>query len=582
MSDLATSSRAWLTLLGQPPATGALTAWLFAPVGVVAAFGTEWSRQGLEPSVWLRFVVLGQFVVVALLPIAGWLVRRFIRGDVARGVGVIIAMAAVIVVRGLAMYEGAVLFGVVQRLDVETFTASAVMQTGLLALVGARVSQRKGEQGMLRALTGQRDGLELENAALSVRVAETGERVAVQVGLALAPRRRVIDKQLAAAEHTGDVGPAIESLRRFVDRDLIPLSHRLADRTIPWSAQDVNHPASLVSAREVTPRRLPAGDLIRPGAVMYVVALIAVAAAAIRLPLGMAIAVAAFLTVLIGAMLSLLRWVFSRWQWPTPIAFAATPLVIAAVFALAVRAMLFIAGAVNLRSVTVAVAIGAFFGLLTTLATLTDVRFQTTVRLLTERIAELEDSTSRARQELWLSRRRFGYALHGGLQAAVHAASMRLAAVQPDDRASIEAVRRELRTAFDRVSDAATSATSLEAVCAEIASTWDGTCAIDWRISDEATRALAGDPIASACGAEVVLETVQNAVRHGRASHVVVDVGTDAQHLVIDVTDDGQWKSGAGSGGLGSRMLDEFCARWHRDALRSGTHVRAELALAQA
>lgn len=570
-----------MTLLGQQPATGALTAWLFAPIGVVAAFGTEWSRQGLEPTVWLRFVILGQFVVVALLPIVGWLVRRLVRGDIARGVGVVIAMAVVIVIRGLAMYEGAVLFGVIQRFDVETFIASAIMQTGLLALVGVRVSQRRAEQGLLRTLTGQHDGLDVENAELAVRVAETSERVAVQVGLAIEPKRRVIDEQLAAAERTGDVAPAIESLRGFVDRDLIPLSHRLADRTIPWSTPSVDRDVSASSAREVTPLRLPAGDLFRPGLVMYVVALITLASTAIRLPLVLALVVATFLTVLIGALLFLLRWAFSRWAWPTPLAFAVTPLAIAAVFALAVRVVLFIAGVSNLRSVALIAAVGAFFGFLTTLATLTDVRFKTTVRLLTERIAALEDSTSRARQELWLSRRRFGYALHGGLQAAVHAASMRLAVVQPTDSASIAAVRSELRAAFDRVREAAVSTASLEAVCAEIASTWHGTCAIDWRISDAASHALEGDPIASACGAEVVLETVQNAVRHGRAASVVVDVVMEANHLVIDVTDDGQWKADIGAGGLGSRMLDEFCARWHRDALRSGTHVRAELALAQ-
>ena len=581
MTDRATTPRRWLTLLGQPPATGALTAWLFAPVGVVAAFGTEWSRQGLEPTVWLRFVLLGQFLVVALLPIVGWLVRRFIRGDVARGVGVIIAMAAVIVIRGLAMYEGAVLFGVVQRLDLETFIASAVMQTGLLALVGVRVSQRKAEQAAVQALTKRYEVLAAENDVLHMRIAETGERVAVQVGLAVEPRRRVIDEQLAAAEHSGDVAPAIESLRGFVDRDLIPLSHHLADRAIPWPAADVDRDVSSDAAREVTPLRLPAGDLIRPGLVMFVVALITLASATIRLPLGTAIGVAVFMTVFIGAMLFVLRQVFSRWQWPTPLAFTVTPVAIALVFALAVLVVLLIAGVGNHRSVAIIAAVGAFFGLLTTFATLTDVRFQATVRLRTEQITELEDTTSRARQELWLSRRRFGYALHGGLQAAVHAASMRLAAVQPGDRASIAAVRNELRAAFDRVREAAATSTSLETVCAEIASTWDGTCAVDWRISAAASAALAADPIASACGAEVVLETVQNAVRHGRAAHVVVDVLTDAHHLVIDVTDDGQWKADIGGGGLGSRMLDEFCSRWHRDALRSGTHVRAELALAR-
>jgi signal transduction histidine kinase len=548
----------------------------------VAAFGTEWSRQGLEPALWWRFVILGQFVVVAVLPIAGWLVRRFVHGAVARGLMIITAMALVIVVRGLLMHHGAVLLGVLNQLDLTPFIASVIMQTGLLALVGVRVSQRKAEQKELLSLAGEREAREAENAQLQVRVAETSERVAVQVGMAVEPRRRVIDEQLVQAERSGDVAPVIESLHTFVDRDLIPLSHRLADRSTPWSSQRADQNPDPARARELTPLRLPGGDLLRPGLVMFVVALLTVGSTAIRLPMWSAVAVTVFLTALIGALLFLVRAVISRWPWPTPLAFIVTPVVIAVVFAVAVRLVLLTAGVSDLRSVAIIAAVGGFFGVLTALATLTDVRFRTTRQMLTGRIDELQDATSRARQELWLSRRRFGYALHGGLQAAVHAASMRLATVSAGDGAAIAAVRAELRTAFDRVRQAAATPTSLDVVCAEIASTWRGTCAVEWHISDQVARVLVGDPTANACSAEIVLETVQNAVRHGRAEHVIVnvDVETDAQHLVIDVTDDGEWKANIDGDGLGSRMLDEFCSRWRRDALVSGTHVRAELALA--
>lgn len=584
MGDFVTPFRTWLRLLGASPATGALTAWLFAPIGVVAVFVMEWSRRDLEPMTWWRFAILGQFMIVALLPLAGWVARRWVRDPVARGALTVVAMAVVVIVRGVLLYRGAALLGLVQDLNPWTFAASVIMQTGLLALVGAWVSKRTRERADLRKAAGQRDALAREEAELRMRVTEAQERVAVQVGLVIEPRRRVIDEQLAEAERSGQVQPVLDSLELLLDRDLIPLSHRLADRATPWTRahSEVVPPAK--RARELTPLRLPAGDLMRPGLVMYVVILLTFASSMVRLPWSSALGVSAFLTILIGGVLTLVRSALSRWAWPTAMALLVTPVIIGATFAFATGVVLFLASAREDRSIILNAVVGAFFGVLTALATLSDVRFAATKALLEAQIVDLQDTTSRARQALWLSRRQTGYALHGGLQAAIHAARMRLAVVDSGDQAAIASIRSELRQAFERVAALDAQPVCLATLCAEIAGNWQDICFVQWSIPDDVVAALQKDPVAAACTGEVVLETVQNAVRHGKASHVQVEAAREGGYVVLDVIDDGLWQEPQGdvtSGGLGSRMLDEFCSRWHRDAVGSGTRVRAEFALAE-
>jgi hypothetical protein len=566
-------------LLGNRSATSALVAWLYAPVGLFAAFTVEWTRHDMSPGLWWVLVGLGQLVVVGLLPIVGWLVHRFIPSD-RRSLATMLGIVIIVAVRGFITEESTLVFGFTRSFEWSSWLLSLIMQSGLLLLIAGRVSMRKQDEQELRELTGLRDSLLIEEAELGVRVGETGQRLGVQIGLLIEPKRRLIETQLAESERSGDPAIPLETLRTFLDRDLLPLSHRLADTVTPWSStkSPVGLPERL--PKEAMPKTLPARDVIKPGLIAYIVVLLSLASAGGRLPVLNAVMIAIVTTVLIGSMLLGLKFAVAGLRWRTPIALVLATLMVGVVFAAAVRIMLFLTVVQDMRSVLIGGAAGMVFGLLSALAVLVDVRFEMTREDLRRQITALRDSTSLHRQELWLSRRRFGYALHGGLQAALHAAAIRLATAGTGNPQAIAQARADICQAFDRVITDSTDPPVLGAVCSEIAATWQGTCDITWSLPTEVDRALLNYPVTAECSAEVLLEATQNAIRHGNATTVHVDAALHGDRVVLTIVDNGTSNGSTGKHGLGSRMLDEFCSQWSRNPLEFGSRVRAELVLA--
>jgi signal transduction histidine kinase len=161
------------------------------------------------------------------------------------------------------------------------------------------------------------------------------------------------------------------------------------------------------------------------------------------------------------------------------------------------------------------------------------------------------------------------------LQSALHAAMLQLVSMQGRDSARIAEVRTDIDEAFRRATTDSDEQQDLSSVCAEIADIWEESCDITWDVSDQVIHILDQSRVTSACMAEVIRETAQNAVRHGQASRVHIAAEVDDARIALQVSDDGTWKEGAG--GLGSRMLDELCSRWVREAVESGTTIRAEM-----
>jgi signal transduction histidine kinase len=562
--------------LGQRSSTSALVAWIYAPIGLWAAFVVEWSRLDIAVGVWLSLVILGQLVVVGVLPLLGLAVHRFFAPRFWAG-ATAVAMLLTIALRGFAIEQAAVLIGQSPSIDWAAWGLSIFTQTGLLIMIGVRVSRRVDERNELRALIGQRDALLQEDADLRTRIAEADRRLDVQIGLTVEPRLRLLDDQLAAVEHGGDPAVPLWTLRTFVDNELLPLSHRFADSVTPWSIDGEQQVELPDTPTEVRPSHLNAGQVLRPGLIGTVAVLFSLTAASTRLPFGIGLLYSVAVTAFVLVLLFAVRRMFVGTTFPVPLAFGFAGIVVAVVFAVSVRVLLLIAGVSQLRSVPFAFGVGVVIGLLSALATFVDARFRSTRDLLQEQVQELQDVTSQWRQGLWIRRRRFGYALHGGLQSALHAAALRLVALSDDDVSRVAGIRADIQEAYARVMAASSHAPDLPEVVRDTMEAWEGVCDVTCEIPADLTETLSTYPTASECSGEVVLELVQNSVKHGAASAVHVRVEEAGDRLVLQVTDNGSWRSGPE--GIGSQLMDEFCSRWERNVLESGTVVRAEVML---
>jgi signal transduction histidine kinase len=486
-----------------------------------------------------------------------------------------LAIVATILFRDLVVAGGADVLDIGPAVNAESLISNVVSQVGLLLIIAIRVSSRVQEKQTLEQLNHTRASVAAEDADLRRRVGDIDQRIAVQIGLTIEPRIREIDRQLADVERGGDLAVPLRTLRSFVDDELLPLSHRLAASITQWvrSARTPETPGG--NLPYVRPRTLLLRGCIRPWTMATVIGLLSLPGVVAAVPAPVALLALAVLMGLFGALLSLARRAVGRRALPIVPAFGLSALLTAVAFVITVGVLSSGIRTASVREFVVSGAVGFVLGILGTLAEYLDERFRLSNASIEADLQSLEDSTCRMRQELWVGRRRYGYALHGGLQSALQAAMLQLAGMRQPDAARIAELRVDIGQAFRRATVESHEQQDLSSVCAEIADIWEESCDITWDVPDQVIHILDHSRVTSACTAEVIRETAQNAVRHGQASRVHIAAEVDDARLVLHVSDDGTWKDGGV--GLGSRMLDELCSRWVREAVESGTVIRAEM-----
>lgn len=175
---------------------------------------------------------------------------------------------------------------------------------------------------------------------------------------------------------------------------------------------------------------------------------------------------------------------------------------------------------------------------------------------------ELEQTSARARLGALVARDA-ARVLHGPVQARLAACAIAIdAAVAAQD---VQAYATALREAHGvlRSPLAATANTdpwtgTVAAAVDDVAALWRGL--IDVRVQID--QQVAGDEAAGEVVGRIVEEGLTNAVRHGDASTVWIDLVREDDLIVIRIRDDGTGPSG-GHAGLGTRMIAELTqGRW--------------------
>ena len=192
---------------------------------------------------------------------------------------------------------------------------------------------------------------------------------------------------------------------------------------------------------------------------------------------------------------------------------------------------------------------------------------------------------ARAGETQWQQRRALSRALHGPVQSAIGGAAVRLDLAlqsgEPTD-ALVEALRRHVVEAID-VLGVQQPPITLAVAVAQLTSMYQGACAISLQASTKATKRLAADPPCAAASTDIVNEAVWNAIRHGKATNVEIEVRSEhANALRITVHDDGATDQLFASPvrGLGTQMLDEVSLDWTRTHTAAGTTLLVVLPVA--
>lgn len=358
---------------------------------------------------------------------------------------------------------------------------------------------------------------------------------------------------------------AVTSLESLAGDVVRPLSHSLARELPHWDAE-VPEAAPRVRWVDVWRDPDPAAA-IRPVVLPLALLVIAIPAAAlVYAPSNGLVTVGAALIVLIGVLALGRAWLVRRPPRRPALVWLAVLGILVVAAVLTSRA-----GALGERGDPSAGAIPSLalfvvpvFGLIIATVSMMGARMRSITAELAATTDQLKWNLARINTQQWEQSGRLSRALHGPVQSLLHARLLRLRKeLDSGESTSIDFahLQRDLQ-------DALASALSpspgrpLADVLADVAVTWEGLAEVTWRISPPATEALGPDPLCTQALADLATEAVSNAVRHGRATHVDIDVDTDADELIrLRVVDDGRVPETEGAG-LGTVLLRRCTYDW--------------------
>lgn len=183
---------------------------------------------------------------------------------------------------------------------------------------------------------------------------------------------------------------------------------------------------------------------------------------------------------------------------------------------------------------------------------------------------ELELLNSQVRRELWLNRRRIATVLHGPVQAALYASAMRLAQAKRPTKKLIQSVTQELANALEILKFERLATVNVREVLQQIADVWAGSCDVYFNVGKSVYQASRKDTNLSEALVEVLREATSNAIKHGSATEVEIDVKMVDNLIEISVINNGKLTAIEARKGFGSKLYSELTHAWQLTKLPDG------------
>lgn len=548
----------------------------FAPISFLLVLVSNPSRLSGSYVEWILLATVGLIATLAVLLVFRSTVLPSLPGRAPKPLMSSIAYTVAGAARGTAVYlTGAALgimppgefifrliggplfvYGAISMLAI--FNASRIRHEKTLA----ELEIEKAELDELRG--GIRERIRLQRADLLKRVQGV-----------LAPVVDEVKTQLQSSPSDLSL-----RLRDVVETVVRPLSHDIGKGSkVDEEVSSISNRAAFAAAKSRFPSTLSAGSMIVPELLFFATASIAITATAINFPGA----------VLQGSVLSLLAVFVGYKFFQKALAKVWVPFVFALLISiLASVAVSFFTGIV-LALFGYELENYLFWQFVLSQVVLTLITFymqflrtqrQDAEVEMTRVVSDLAILNSQLRQEVWLNRRRIASILHGSVQAALYASAIRLAKIESPTSADIEAVQNDISLAISKL-ETVDGAETLSDVLEQIHAVWQGAVEVQLpQLSPELKAKIEANTVASACAAEIVREAVSNAVKHGKAEHVVIELEQTGPHLLgITVSNDGQPLPAEVEAGYGSSIMDEVAFTWQLENRGGFTVLGAAIAI---
>ncbi len=550
---------------------------LYAIPALMSTLVFDRTRFGGNDALWVLIAIVGYSVAVALFVLGGLVYRRIVPRFGEYPILVQLYFAAIGLIRASVIFLLGRYFGLIPESDLLWRLISGPIYTGvtlgICVIIGINFERNIRESARLIA---ERKQLAELQQTMKLRIETQRAELVGRVRGILAPAINSVRQQLKSASNSAAI---IETLTKTVDEVVRPLSHDIA------ATEQQPEPLSSAKARGYIPaispmHRIDASRLFLPQLSALLIAITAFPAALALKP-----GFEGFIAGVLHGLIALLVLGFIKGLVQgrrMPILYAAMLVVLG--FSAVEWLVLFLAEALRIpfseQETANILMFGLVFGITFAIGQAVQVARGEAVTELKSVIAATELLVSRLRQEIWLNNRKMASVLHGPIQTALYAASMKLSSAKKITPQLVAEAESDITSALDRLDLSPSEQEDFAEVITQIVSLWRGSCEISVFIDENASTKLYADKNAGACVVEVVQEAISNAIKHGRASNASVMISLTKQGTAeVRVRNDGK-PLDVKAQGFGSQLLDEICHRWQIVNDGRGVLLTAEIALA--
>ena len=539
----------------------------FAIAGFVY-FGTtilfDARRFGGRLDLWLAGWALGQVVLLLWVLALRWVPKRFPEFSGRRVLAVLSIGATAGVMRALALGFYSVSTGIANahqwgfRLPAGAIAGFVLTVSGA-GIVGAGIEH----QEVLEKLRRIQAKLLITRASAPELLAKQRSEIEALASKTLAPRLAQIEEALSKLKASSKrLSVLTEEIRELINREVRPMSSSLAANIRRSLAEEPREPIEPKRSLGL-PRRFRIADAISPAITFGLTLLLCLATyATLTGPITTALAVVGAF-----ALYGVLQF-FAAALKPLP----PVPLPIGTI-------ALALVGTISTIPLNIMTQVSLKPG-----SALPDMVFQTAfimsvliigigyTRVVDLERIEYEDTLSRFNEDLenelrwidlqlWVIRRDWAYLLHGQVQSALTAALTRLGSKSLDEK-TLELVKSDVERAEQALAQGINFGFDLTKSIEEIVHSWSGICEIKIDIKPAAQGCLAEDTGIGRSVNEILREAVGNAVRHGKASNVFVEIDANKRSVLVRCSNDGSPVVEPLEASLGTQMLDELATSW--------------------
>lgn len=565
--------------LGRPDALNWRVHVLFALPAVTTGLIYDYPRLGGSLNAWILLIVVAVIVPVLVIELLAQLVgkqnwkksRPLVSGAI-----LLIAGFA----RGLTFLLLGGAFGIVPATDIPfRLVGGPIFVLSIYMLFNYIVLARLDHRRISGELQQEREKLTLSRQSFEAELTTLRFAQMSRVRELLAPALWELGKLLKDASLSRDASSAIAALRNLNDQVVRPLSHSMASQVeIPIVPKSSDLRARV--GQFVLPKFVSAGIAFQVTAFAPFIAVFAYSTLSSLNGPFLALLFSLTATSVLTGQIWLFRKLTAGIRAPIWGAVASTvlaTLVIAGTTMLLLRIPIFNFPQGLELQVLVFFAVTMFSFLVLGVVQLQ--RNQVTEEL-EGAVEELRILTAQLRQEVWLSQKILATELHGSVQAALNASALRLAQMTNPTAADLDRVREDVDRAISELGQRNyMEGQSFEDLMEQMCELWEGSCEINYRLTEDASSALADNPGAAYCTLEVVREAVNNAIRHGQSKCIDIDIKMKNELLALEVVNDGSKLAATGQG-FGSQLYEELTLS-HNLTVGQKTKLRALVPLSR-